>query len=109
MAKKKQKEKKALCYISGKISGLSMLDNIQKFGKAEKIVEKLGYEPVNPLKNGVEGDEWGKHMVADIKNLHKCQAIYFLPDWQDSNGATVEHIFAKNCGKKMFYADRSII
>lgn len=108
MAKKKKATKRQYCYISGKITGLEMSEVLDKFEAAEEAVIYLGYIPINPLKNGVDGQDWGDHMLADIKNLHKCQAVYFLPDWADSNGATVEHIFAKNCGKKMIYADRSI-
>lgn len=104
MAKKKPM-KRQYCYISGKISGLAMNEVQAKFDAAEEAVVEIGYIPINPTKNGVYSDKWGDHMLADIKNLHKCQAVYFLPDWQDSNGATVEHIFAKNCGKKMFYQD----
>lgn len=103
MAKKKEGKKKASCYISGKISGLGSVEVIGKFARAEKAVEQLGFEPVNPMKNGVEGDEWGKHMVEDIKNLEKCEAVFFLDDWEFSEGAKIEHTLAKNMKKKIFY------
>lgn len=103
MIKKPIKSKKKYCYISGKITGLPLEEVKAKFEEAEKEVIKLGYKPINPTKNGVDSDKWGDHMVEDVKSLNKCEAVYFLSDWEDSAGATVEHIFAVNTGKKMIY------
>lgn len=101
MAKKVIKKK--YCYISGKITGLPVEEVMAKFEEAEKEVIKLGYMPINPTKNGVDSKEWGDHMVEDIRNLNKCNGVYFLRDWEQSSGALIEHQFAVNSGKKMIY------
>lgn len=95
--------KKKYCYISGKISGLPLEEVKAKFEEAEKEVIKLGYKAINPTKNGVESENWGDHMVEDVRNLNRSQAVYFLRDWEKSSGALIEHQFAVNSGKLMIY------
>ena len=95
--------KKKCCYISGKISGLPFEEVVEKFENAEMEVTKLGYKAINPTKNGVNSDKWGDHMVEDVRNLNRCEAVYFLVDWEQSAGAAIEHQFAVNTGKKMIY------
>lgn len=109
MIKKPLKSKRKYCYISGKISGLPMEEVKTKFAEAEKSVIAIGYIPINPTKNGVESDNWGDHMVEDVKSLNKCEAVYFLSDWEESAGAAVEHIFAVNTAKKMIYQPKNQI
>ena len=100
----KKTKKQGMCYISGKITGLPLDEVREKFGQAEKEVSKLGYVGVSPLNNGIDDDaEWGDHIVEDIKMLNRCSAVYFLTNWQDSEGAKIEHTFARNAKKKMIY------
>jgi hypothetical protein len=37
-------------YISGKITGLVYEDALRMFAEAEKTLEDLGHEPVNPMR-----------------------------------------------------------
>ena len=39
-------------YISGKISGLPYKEAEQRFEDAEALLTELGFEVINPLKNG---------------------------------------------------------
>lgn len=105
--KKPQRQHLPKCYISGKISGLEFSEVKEKFAKAEKEVKELGYLPINPLKNGVETNMWGDHMAEDIANLNRCDIVYFLTDWEESDGAKIEHIFAANSKKKMIYQPKT--
>lgn len=49
-------------YISGKISGLPYKEAEQRFEDAEALLTELGFEVINPLKNGLAAhEEWIKH------------------------------------------------
>lgn len=107
MSKKKpQRQHRAKCYISGKITGLDFALVKEKFAVAEQEVKDMGYIPINPLKNGVTTDMWGDHMAEDLANLNRCDIVYFLTDWEDSEGAKIEHVFARNSQKKMIYQSK---
>lgn len=89
-------------YISGQISGLPLNEVKAKFQDAEKRIVEHGYEAVNPLKNGIPSTEsWEVHMAADIVLLLDCDAIYMLPGWESSKGATLEKNIAERIGKKI--------
>lgn len=66
-------------YISGKISGTDLTETRKRFAAAAKAMKRLGYEPVNPLENGLsEQDTWEVHIIKDIATLLQCKAIYML-------------------------------
>lgn len=91
-------------YISGQISGLPLDEVKDKFQDAEKRIVEHGYEAVNPLKNGIPYTEsWEVHMAADIVLLFDCDAIYMLPGWEASKGATLEKNIAERMGKKIIH------
>ncbi len=91
-------------YISGQISGLNRPEYVAKFLAAARLLDKQGYDVVNPLFNGVGITEpWDKHMKADIKLLLDCDAIYMLSNWEVSNGATLEREIAKTLGLAIEY------
>lgn len=71
-------------YISGKISDLPMEEVRAKFAQAEQQIMAFGHTPVNPLNNGQPTDaSWEEQMLASIKMLFECDAIYMLHDWGD--------------------------
>jgi len=80
------------CYISGKISGLDEYEYQALFQCGEDEVKKLGMNPINPCKiepyKGIT--EWKNYMIADITELVKCDAIYVLRNWKQSEGAKTE-------------------
>lgn len=91
-------------YISGKISGTDITETRKRFAAAAKATKRLGYEPVNPLENGLsEHDSWEAHMLKDIADLLQCKAIYMLQGWQDSKGACIEHYIATKIGMHIMY------
>lgn len=91
-------------YISGRISGLPYEEVLAKFAKAEKYLTDLGYEVVNPLRNGLSKESnWQDHMVADIALLFQCEAIFLLSDWLDSKGAMIEKNIAQITDLKIYY------
>ena len=82
-------------YISGKISGTDLTETRKRFAAVAKVMKRLGVEPVNPLENGLsEHDTWKAHMLKDIADLLRCNAIYMLQGWEESKGARIEHDIA---------------
>lgn len=82
-------------YISGKINGLHPFYSQMRFAIAEKKLKEKGFEVVNPWRIDVSDcKDWDEYMIRDLEELRKCEAIYLLSNWQDSNGALVEYHFA---------------
>ena len=87
-------------YISGPMTGCPDF-NKPAFFAAEETLRELGYEPVNPARNGLpDSAEWHEHMRADIKMLMDCEAVCMLPGWGSSKGATLEIDIACRLGMK---------
>ena len=64
-------------YISGKISGTDLSETRKRFAAVAEATKRLGYEPVNPLENGLsEHDTWKAHMLKDIADLLQCKYLY---------------------------------
>ena len=84
------------CYNSGKIGGLFRYQYKRNFLHADMEIARLGYEPVNPLHNGLgENCHYWLNMAADIAMLLTCRTIYMQRNWQESRGARIEHRIAK--------------
>lgn len=92
-------------YISGKITGL---DNYKEnFMRAEVALRSYGHIVINPCKMGdIYPDlEWIDYMHLDMTLIQRCQAVYFLANWKQSKGATIEHEYAKRIGKELLYEE----
>lgn len=97
-------------YISGKISGLPYKEVEQRFEDAEALLTELGFEVINPLKNGLAAhEEWIKHLCKDIELLHSCDAIYMMDNWVTSTGADIEHYIAVRTKKDILYESNVIV
>ena len=84
-------------YISGSITGDA--DYIQVFARAEAKLLKKGHEVVNPVAlSHNHGKTYQEYMKEDIKALLDCDAIYMIPGWCNSAGATFELDVANMCG-----------
>lgn len=90
-------------YISGPISNNPRY--IEDFKAAEDKLRALGYEPVNPCRN--TGDTYKELIDARLKDLMTCDAMYMLPGWQLSAGATLELKYAQTVGMEyLLWLDR---
>lgn len=84
-------------YISGSITK-DLANAPQKFEEAEKIAEHIfpGSEIVNPMKLPHDPEStWEQFMALDLKELRKCDTIWMLPCWKESQGARLEYEIAK--------------
>ena len=88
-------------YISGRITNNPFYKD--DFAKAAAVIESAGCEAVNPTDEEIPGDSWLDYMRRDIKLLVDCDGVYMLENWQESNGATIEHQLAQGLGLKIYY------
>jgi nucleoside 2-deoxyribosyltransferase len=90
-------------YIAGKITGREIEAKIE-FKKAENHLKDKGWEVVNPMELPHNHDKkWISYMRECIKELLDCDSIYFLPNWEDSRGAKIEHNIASDLNYFMFF------
>lgn len=90
-------------YISGKITGLPINEVIAAFRTAEEKIRKFNLTPVTPLDNGLPFEaEWSDQIGKDIAMLLRCEAIYMLSGWQQSEGATLEYLVARQRRMRIF-------
>ena len=92
-------------YISGQITGLPYEDALSAFDKAEKLLQSLGYDVINPMTHVPYNENWSwyDYMGEDIKLLGKCDSIYMLKGWKKSDGARIEYEIAIRKNKKIIY------
>lgn len=94
-------------YISGKITGLPLSEARQRFADAAELLNAIGFEAVNPLNNGLqESAGWKEHMVADIRMLLDCDAIYMMDNWMQSKGASIEYDIANRLNMDVWFESK---
>lgn len=91
-------------YISGPITGHPREKVERAFAEAEAVIRRGGYDPVNPLDNGLPSSApWAQHMGRDIEILLGCNGIYMLVGWDKSKGARIEKSVAEQLGLEVFF------
>ncbi|MCI8371286.1 MAG: DUF4406 domain-containing protein [Lachnospiraceae bacterium] len=93
-------------YISGPITGTN--DYMERFGKAQDYLEDNGWSVVNPAlvnSNLPKDTSYEEYMKMSFVMLDMCEAVYFLKGWEDSPGASREHTYAQEKGKKLIFED----
>lgn len=91
-------------YIAGPMTGLPDL-NFPAFNAAADALRTQGWHVENPADHGViEGAQWEDYLAYDITRLGTCGAIYLLPGWEKSKGATLEAHIAKMLGLQVLLA-----
>lgn len=84
-------------YISGPMTGIEDY-NRPAFNEAAATLESVGYEVFNPASTVIEGGRWAQYMREDIKAMMDCDAIAFLPEWENSPGAKLEFLLGSQLG-----------
>lgn len=93
-------------YISGPISGHDLEERRKVFETACAVLESLGYEPVNPMKNGLPADATThQHMKRDFELLLTCDAIFMMRRWLHSKGCKVEFDMATAIGLPVYFEE----
>ena len=89
-------------YIAGKITGNP--DYKQQFAEVEKKLREKGHTTMNPavLPDGFDHHEY---MQICFSMIDVCDAVYFLSNWRDSKGATMEYNYAFGAGKGIMFEE----
>ena len=91
-------------YIAGKITGDKNYKS--KFKRAEKLLRSLGHSVMNPAWIAPSDDfTWTDYMQISGMMQARCNAVYFLKDWKDSEGAKIEFKRCHQLNQTAFFED----
>jgi len=112
----KEKPRRKLIYVAGKYRDERgewyVESNIREAEALAQFIWINGGIAFCPHKNTehwgglLPDEEWIK---GDLEILSRCDAIYMLPNWHDSEGAKKEHAFAKEHHIIVFYDARDLL
>lgn len=93
-------------YISGPISHHDEDKRRTVFRQTADMLRMQGYEPVNPMENGLPYDAPTRdHMRRDIELLMTCDLIYMMRLWTHSKGCKVEFDVATSIGLPVLFEE----
>lgn len=93
-------------YISGPISHHDLEQRRKAFKEVESMLRKQGYEPINPMENGLPDEATtSEHMKRDIEMLMTCDMIYMMRRWTHSKGCKVEFDVATAIGLPILFEE----
>lgn len=88
-------------YIAGPMTGLPD-SNHAAFNDAAERLRNRGWHVENPAENPPPHVDascaWNAYMRMGVSQLMTCHAIYLLPGWQQSKGASLEYLIAQRLG-----------
>ncbi|MCP4756388.1 MAG: DUF4406 domain-containing protein [Proteobacteria bacterium] len=87
-------------YISGPMTGLPEF-NQPAFFKAEDLLVSAGHTPLNPARSP-KGLEYRHYMDIAFAMVRSAEAVFCLPGWENSKGATAEIAYAESLGLKVY-------
>lgn len=94
-------------YISGKITGLHPEVAAEAFNLASELIRAQGNVPLNPLEIWPQdaGWQWNDYIADNVRFLLKMNVneMYMLANWQESRGARIEHMIAKQLNIPIIY------
>lgn len=92
-------------YIAGKITGDP--NYYAKFHAAEDYLmvwlDWDYWDIVNPVEWCDNEWPWWRCMVRCLRLVAGCGWVAMLPDWRESRGARIEHVWARILSKKIIY------
>ena len=91
-------------YIAGAITNNP--NYIEQFAAAEEKLKAEGHAVINPCKNS--GFEYSEYIDMGLCELMRCDAIYLLKGYENSQGAKLELFYAVTTGKAI-YSEGAII
>jgi len=93
-------------YIAGPMTGL-VEHNFPAFHAAADRLRKAGWDAVNPAENfgGRTDLPRETYLRADAALLVGCDAVAMLAGWEDSRGAKLEYLLARELGMPVLDAD----
>lgn len=89
-------------YIAGKITGDP--NYYEKFIIGQKALAYEGFTVLNPAELP-EGMRPADYMRICFAMMDSADVVAFLPDWDQSNGAKLEHAWCQYVGKTTMYLE----
>lgn len=90
-------------YISLPISGCEAQAR-EKADRIKMALSKKGHIVINPFEvYAGENPQYIDYLLADLRELDKCDAIYLCKGWQQSKGCQLEREFAELYRKKLMF------
>jgi len=91
------------CYLAGPMSGYPD-NNYPAFFAEEKVLQKKGYEVLNPAANDdPPGKTWRGYMEKAVSQLITCDHIHLMEGWSKSKGGVTEYNLAKSLGLEITF------
>ncbi len=92
----------ATCYLAGPMRGYQDY-NFPAFEEAERSLRDAGWHVFSPRENDAESGLTGTselmplkwYMRKDLAQVASSDAVFFLPGWEESKGAMLEHQVAQ--------------
>lgn len=94
------------CYIAGPMRGIAAW-NFPAFEEAAETLRTWGFTVFSPAERDKEKG-WDteypnarplwEYMMDDLPDVAKSSAVFFLPGWRKSQGATLEYLVARSLG-----------
>jgi len=86
-------------YISGPITGVP--NALDAFFAVETELINQGFTVLNPsrLPPGMTNEQY---MTINFAMINAADAVYFMPGWENSRGATLERAYCEYTGKRVF-------
>lgn len=95
-------------YIAGPMTGYPEWNHPAFAAKAAEL-RAQGKDVINPAEFDAEvgtDQPWSAYLRRDLVLLaEQCDEIVFLPGWQESRGAKLEHHVGKELGMTLHYPD----
>ena len=97
-------------YVAGPMTGIPD-HNFPAFRRAAELLREQGHEVVNPAElddptlthEQLAAKPWADYMRRDIPLLLECDAIFMLPGWSNSKGASLELHIAQQLGMEVVH------
>lgn len=91
-------------YVAGPMSNLPDF-NYPAFYDAEKRLSRFGYDVENPARH-FDGDQtrpYKDYMREAVRALTRCDAIYLMDGWEQSEGARFELEVSRRIGLAVMF------
>ena len=104
--------------ISQPMSGLSNEEITNVQNRAYQKLRLNGYDVINTLFLDYPSDEWLKaskgiiqpsifYLSNAVREMSKCDAVYFVKGWKEARGCKIEHEIAKEYGLELIYEEEN--